>query len=275
MGTSRKTLIVGGLTVLEAGCLLGVACLGRGLLPVEQAAADAVPSQSQAPRTVSPTVDLDSTASEAALAVDRTSLGEEQRDAEPGSGASATRDPQKESEFYADFLAIAARDPGSFEAAARGALREAGPDCRKVAALRALCDTRSPAANDALAAAVLELPDLSAGDSESVAGFALRRLSLRATEDSGARRALEGLVFGPSRPAPRLRAAAAAALCSTAAEADVWRIAERLRGETDEQVLACAGAALSLNPNVRAAQEARSRLGFSDSLPAEIAKEEE
>lgn len=275
MASTRKTLIVGAVTALEAGCLLGVACLGRGLLPLERAAAEAVPLEIEArPGPIQP-IDLETPKAEEGRAVDRIAMPEVVTDEGAPAGVDAARAPRKESEFYAAFLEIAAREPDSFERAARNALGEAGPDCRKVAALRALCDTRSPTADDALVAAILELPDAASGDSESVPGFALRRLSMRATKDAGARRALERLVFGSSRPQARLRAAAAAALCAAADEVELGRIAERLRGESDELVLACAGAALSRNPNTRAAEEARSSLGLPDPPTAETAEREE
>lgn len=275
MALTRKTLFVGALTALEAGCLLGVACLGRGLLPLEEASAGALPPELEERTAAVEVAILETPPVREEPSVERVAIPDEVGDEEASSGGDAARAPRKESEFYASFLELAASEPDAFERIARAALVEEGPDCRKVAALRALCDVRSAVADAALVAAVLDLKEVSSGNSESVPDFALRRLALRATVDAGAQRALEQIVFGPTRPSSRLRATAAAALFSSAAEVDLVRLADRLRGETDELVLGGALAALSRNPSAQTAEEVRASLGLPEPPGGENAEQEE
>ncbi|MFN0008676.1 MAG: hypothetical protein ACKVXR_12300 [Planctomycetota bacterium] len=277
MHLARKTWILGASIALGVGCLLGVATLGRGAPPsgAETGAPGSVGPGSVAEPSEVPSNEVETSREAAPRAAGRAAIPGAAGDAPELPARKSSREPRTESEFHASFLELADRDPDSFERAARAALREEGPACRKVAALRALCDTRSPRADDALLAAVLELPDVPTGQADSVPGFALRCLSARAASEAGSRRVLEELGLGLSLPPERLRAAARNALLETADETELPRIVERLRAGTVGPVPGDARAALARNPHTIAAEAALASLGPEEPAVADFAGEEE
>jgi hypothetical protein len=258
---TRKTLLVGAITVLEAGCILGVACLGRTIMPAEPISP--VRDIVARPEVATLPPDLEVSTLPTQRAPGGAALAD---DSDPGRDpvvSRSDRTPRKESEFHAVFLRIAASGTEALEQAVRSALAADGPDCQKVAALRALCDARCPTTEDLLVAAIEDLPDVSGPRSESVPRFALRLLVERASCDAGARRALERVAWDAPMPVrSALRTAAAMALAATATEDEIWRVASQLRSETDPLVVAGAVEALSGNPRRAAADAALRSLGF-------------
>jgi hypothetical protein len=211
--------------------------------------------------------DLDAAKDEVQRRPARTAVDDRVADKNAPSSSAPAGTPHRESEFYAAFLETAARGPLALEQAARSAIAEDGPDCRKVAALRALRDSRCSAADEILVAAIADLPDASGPNKESVPRFALRTLVDRAPCDPGARRALEQVAWNNRKPTgSALRAAAAAALAATATENEIWRVTDRLRSETEALVFDGAVEALSRNPQVAAASAALRSLGLETPL---------
>jgi len=168
-------------------------------------------------------------------------------------GADPLRDPLAragEREHYERFARMAAADPGSLEDQASRVLFGAGPDCAKVAFLRALADCGSTATGAWLETAVLRLPDQASAAAESVPAFALQRLAGRAAADPLARASLERIAFGPGRPAPeRLRRQAAYTLAETASPSELTRMAADLAGEESALLRSSVLEALSRNPD--------------------------
>jgi hypothetical protein len=283
MASTRKTFLIGAVTALEAGCLLGVACLGRGMLPLERASAtpEPVPRDTVSWETLTwPTevaqTDLETAKAEAQRTPGCAAIPEADADERAPSGTATSRAPRKESEFYAAFLTIAARGPEALERAARTALAEDGPDCHKVAALRALRDAGCARTDDILVAVIEGLPDASGPRGESVPRFALRSLVERAACDEGARSALDRIAWGGRMPAgSALRAAAAAALAATATEDEIWAVAARLRSEADPLTLAGAVEALSRNPAAAAADAALESLGVEPPVRKDVPERQE
>ncbi len=107
---------------------------------------------------------------------------------------------RREAEYLAAFLALR-KEQGSdaFERALRDALDgKHEPQCRKVAALRALHSAAVPGTDAVLAAAVQDQADVSDGSSLSVPRYALKLLFERAPSGEDARRALARLAFVPN-----------------------------------------------------------------------------
>jgi hypothetical protein len=154
------------------------------------------------------------------------------------------RERARESEHYARFLAL---DAQGLEAQAARVLEGPGPDCEKVALLRALESSGSPRLHSWLEHALLRLPDVSGPAGDSVPGFALARLARSAAHDASARSALERVAFGAPRAPERLRRLAVTAWACSATEDELWRLASHLSYEQDALVKASAAEALSRN----------------------------
>jgi hypothetical protein len=138
-----------------------------------------------------------------------------------------------EREHLARLLALAARDPSALEAEAARLLEGSGPDCEKVALLRALEAGDSPRRIAWLEHAVVALPDTSDSSGESVPSFALGRLLRAGAQDPAARAALERIAFGHPRASDRLRRVAASSLAASADELGLRRLAANLADEPD------------------------------------------
>jgi hypothetical protein len=186
------------------------------------------------------------------------------------SAAPDSRDKRKEKDFYTEFVALAAQTPDALERAAPGVLSGEGPDCEKVALLRALHDSGSPRTGAFFALAIASLPDASSAQGESVPRFALRFLSQRVSREPDAKRALESIVWSAFPPAPSvLRRDGAIALASAASESELWRVAARLSAETDQAVRQSGIDALANSAHADAAKNALHEYGLSPTIESE------
>jgi hypothetical protein len=148
-----------------------------------------------------------------------------------------------EGAHYAAFVALAGGDE-TLDAAA--VLRADGPTYRKVALLRALLDTGSPAFAEACALAIAELPLESDERGVSVPEFAVRLLGENAAGRPELQAVLHDAVWGPARVRdPGLRARAAKALVAAAERAELDRVARELRVDPDPDLLRIASSALT------------------------------
>lgn len=165
---------------------------------------------------------------------------------------------------YAEFLALARRDPGGLAERAREELLGEGPDARKIALLRALAETGSPRAHELFALAILTLPVRSTAHSSSVPEYAVHSLGQRAEGDGAARAVLRSVAFGPDRSRePSLRLQAAIHLGRTSTDSELQTLAAIVRAEPDELLRAGFAAGLLSNPEERIVE-----LLFSDLLAA-------
>ncbi|MBI3099032.1 MAG: hypothetical protein HYY93_12445 [Planctomycetes bacterium] len=154
---------------------------------------------------------------------------------------------KKEREFYEAFLSMRKQEPKILEQSAEEVLQSTEPDCKKVALLRALCDTKSESAVDHLAFAVASLTEGAVAGHESVPSFALRLLTERSVSDAKSRAALEQLLWGGTTLASDRRSRAAAALYANASADELYRLTPFLSGERDPAVLASSAAGLAAN----------------------------
>lgn len=154
-----------------------------------------------------------------------------------------------EREHLERFLALAASDPSALEAEAARVLDGAGPDCEKVALLRALEAGDSPRRLAWLEHAVLVLPDTSDSSGDSVPSYALNSLIRSGNADPAARAALERVACAFPRAPARLRRVAAAWLAANADEAGLRRLASNLADEPDGLLRESVLEALSRNSN--------------------------
>jgi len=115
----------------------------------------------------------------------------------PAPSARPVKPIVKEKDFYAGYRAQLAQDAATLEDRARGILEGTGPDCEKVALLRALCDGASERAGELFAHALAVLPDEPGLGGESVPRTAIRCLRERARRDEKAREILRALAEGP------------------------------------------------------------------------------
>jgi hypothetical protein len=165
----------------------------------------------------------------------------------PESGVRQPREdaPSEDGEraHYAAFVALAASDE-TLDAAA--VLRADGPTYRKVALLRALLDTGSPAFPAACALALAELPLEADERGVSVPEFAVRLLSAHAEERPELQAVLHDAVWGRSRVRdPGLRTRAVKALVAAADRPELERIARELRADPDPDLLRVMSSALT------------------------------
>jgi hypothetical protein len=174
-------------------------------------------------------------------------------------GPKPITDPATEREFYEAFKR---EGVVSLELTARDFLWEPGPDCRRVALLRALYDLRSPQAGELFTWAIRNLPSSATRVGESVPSFAVRFLGEKAGRDPKARSALEDVAFASQPPvAPGLRRRAAATLGATASATELGSLSMRLARESDRLVVEGVFAALNHNPNKAAATAMLSAFG--------------
>ena len=168
-------------------------------------------------------------------------------------GVDPLRDPLAragEREHYQRFARMAAESSSALEARAPTVLFGAGPDCEKVAFLRALVDSGSAQSGAWLETAVLALPDEPSAAGESVPGFAMQRLAGHAALDPLTRSSLERIAFAaPRRAAERLRRQAATALAQTASPAELVRMAADLAREESALLRSSVLEALSRHPD--------------------------
>jgi hypothetical protein len=172
---------------------------------------------------------------------------------EPPAGVLASAPPAEagEKKHHAYFLALGRRDPSALLDEAPAILQGTGPDCRKVALLRALHASAWPAAAEAFALVLSGLPDVSRPGALSVPAFALDFLGQRA-QDATARAVLREAVWGERRVASEpLRRRAAASHARWASPAELQELAPQLAME-DPLLRAGVAAALAENPEQRA-----------------------
>lgn len=177
--------------------------------------------------------------------VARSAAEEHAVEAEPAAplaerSASGPRDGWKESDFLAEFRALASES--ELVAAVDLALGPGRPDAEAMAALRTSFERRAQRSADHFLRAARERTDAAHGR-ESVARAGVHWLGARAARDGAAREVLEELAFAPD-VAPELRAASAHALVSAAPEAELDRLDSRFARVRDELVAVSARSAL-------------------------------
>lgn len=171
--------------------------------------------------------------------------------------------PVTEDDHYREFRALAAADLGALEALIPAVLEGKAPDCRRVALLRALFDSRSPLAADTFTNTIRSLPESSsASRGDSVPGFAVTFLAKRAAREPVALEILERVAFDGSAPMSEgLRRRAAAAFAVAAGGSALDRLPALVAREIDDALVLGITAALTENPHAAAADRALSRMG--------------
>jgi hypothetical protein len=164
--------------------------------------------------------------------------------------ADRAADEMTEKELRERFLA---RPLDDLEAEADAILRGAGPDPEKVALLRVLSERGSARSAELHLLALRELPDVSDPRGESVPSTVLLLLDRRSPRDALAREVLRRAAFEEPYPPPDLRNRAAASFFLRATEHELLDAGTDLAREHDPRFLDSALAALSRNPNTRAA----------------------
>ncbi|MBI5432332.1 MAG: hypothetical protein HZA52_05845 [Planctomycetes bacterium] len=172
-------------------------------------------------------------------------------------GARPRVDSASERELRAAFVAQGAT-PGALESVAQGVLDSDGPRSKKVALLRALCDTRSPESVRWLEYATRASSPLASASGDSVAYFALATLVRASDRDAAARAALESIGFDPALPL-ELRRTAAAAFAAACTGDELVTLESELRSETDPAVLEACRVALDARDGDPAAARLSSR----------------
>jgi hypothetical protein len=167
-----------------------------------------------------------------------------------------------ERDHYLELLALARTGAGNLERMALPILDGPEPNCRKVALLRAIYDSGSPATAQLFGRAIRSLSLASSPAGESVPSFAVRFLAARAANDATARAVLEQVAFDAA-PAIELRRRAAAHFASAAAAEDLPRLASCLARESDGLLVEGAVAALGDNPHRAAVERTLWALGRS------------
>jgi hypothetical protein len=271
---STRTFVLGSIAAVELACVLGIACLGRGLLPVEAAPNGTnLGPELRSPELATPAVieDADRGEPERIALSAGAPAGEDER----VSPAASPREPRTEREFCSMFRGVAAEGLAPLEVAVRRALAERGPTCRKVAALRVLCESDSPATDEILASAVSHPSDDAKAD-DAVPRFALYALVARSARLPASRRMLERGTWGEGEIFPTaLRAVAAAALASSACEEEIDRIARFLQNERDPLVRAGTIEALVRRRESPARDAALEALGIGRSAESDLRAAEE
>ena len=166
---------------------------------------------------------------------------------EPESPASSAVVPvtrAKEKELRAAFVALERAEPGTLDARAASILSGDGPSAEKVALLRALRDTASPATAHWLDATVRSAPNQTGVPAQPLSSFALEQLTELATCDSEARAALGRLAFDSADVALDLRRRSCAGYAASCPANGLSDLSGRLRREQDELVIASALSAL-------------------------------
>jgi hypothetical protein len=231
MRLSAKTLVLSAITAVDVVCLVGVVALARGALPRND------PAPLALDLSAGYVAVLETSSSTAARMPERPAAKTEGTELVVGSA------PEGERLALERLRREAAADPSAFPSVVRRILDEDGADCRKVAALRALCEGDRAGAEELLTRTIAG-PSPSCGD--SVRRFALDLLARRARVAATARRSLADLVAGRNPALPRdLRSAAALELASSAPDEELADLSRSLAGETDEVLLAGVLEALS------------------------------
>lgn len=182
----------------------------------------------------------------------------------------ASPTPVTEQQCYESFLGLARREPGALERLARPILEGTGPDCVRVALLRALHEAGSPDAAERFAWAIHSLADTSGPRGESVPSFAIRFLGQRAAGDACALRVLEQAALGErGRLAPVLRRRAVALLAEAAPPRELMNLAAQLAREGDGDLTAAAVAGLARNPHRATVAGTFAAFGAEPRLPPE------
>lgn len=160
------------------------------------------------------------------------------------------RGPKKEKEFYSAFLRLAKNFDGSLERETELSLKGKGPDCEKVAALRALYDGKSARAPELFLYAIQNLSDGSRRQQEAIPSFAVRFLSKKAACDPNARGVLEKLISMEREELPGgFRRLASVTLARHGSEVELYRLVSNLTREKDDLLKQETLAALSENAN--------------------------
>jgi hypothetical protein len=258
---SDRTFVLGSIAAVELACVLGIACLGRGLVPVEAASSGTTARPDIDASGLATIVDVDDAEHSAPERIVLTAPAPP--GAEDGvSFVASVRAPRTEAEFRSRFREVAAGGVAPLESAVRLALAERGPTCRKVAALRVLCESNSSATDEILAAAISRSSE-KAESGDAVPRYALRALVARSVARPDSRLLLERMTWGDDETLPPgLRATAASTLASSAGEAEIDRLARSLRNERDPLVRAGAIEALTRRTPSSARDSALEGLGI-------------
>jgi hypothetical protein len=173
-----------------------------------------------------------------------------------------TREERREKDFYADFIALGKDSPTPLEAAAETVLAGNGPDCEKVALLRALHAAGSSRAYEFFVAAIVSLPDGTSSHGESVPRFAMQYLTERIARDAPAKSAVERAVASAPPEATEVRRLGTVALARAASASELWTVAARLAAERDPRVRQAGVDALAHGPHAELAEAALLRFGL-------------
>jgi hypothetical protein len=258
---STRTFVLGSVAAVELACVLGIACLGRGLVPVEAVASgpNRGPDPTSPELATSAVVEDANRAEPVRIALPVLAPAGEDECVSP---AARAREPRTESEFCSVFRSVAAGGLAPLEVAVRRALIEPGPTCRRVAALRVLGESNSSATDEILAAAIARSTE-GADRGDDVPRYALHALVARSAGHPESRRLLESMTWGDGETlSPALRATAASTLASSAGEAEIDRIANCLQREQDPLVRAGTIEALGRRTPSPARDRALERLGI-------------
>lgn len=150
----------------------------------------------------------------------------------------------KERDLRAAFVALERAEPGSLTDRANALLSGNGPTPEKVALLRALRDTASPATAHWLDFTIRKFGDANDVRAQALSTFALEQLAELAGGDSGAGAALHGLAFDSAGVAVELRRRASAAFAAACPLDDLSELSSQLWRERDELVIASVLSAL-------------------------------
>jgi hypothetical protein len=150
----------------------------------------------------------------------------------------------KEKDLRAAFVALERAEPGTLDARAASILASDGPTAEKVALLRALRDTASPATAHWLDVTVRSAPNAAGVPAQPLSNFALEQLTELAARDGDACAALGRLAFDSANVADDLRRRACAGYAATCPADSLSDLNGQLSREQDELVIASALSAL-------------------------------
>ena len=185
------------------------------------------------------------------------------------------REPRTEREFYQAFKGRETSQPGWLAAQARSVLDKKGPDCEKVAMLRALYDTGSPEATELLLLAVRTLPDRSTPQGESIPSFVVSLMSDHALGDARARDVLHQIAFDREGAPLAGRRRAAARFVQFATPEERGALEPELAREDDQVLIDGVVSVLRARPGERQAAYLVARFEReTGAVPAESRQEE-
>jgi hypothetical protein len=162
----------------------------------------------------------------------------------PRSSAAVPITSAKERDLRTAFVALEKAEPGSLDARAAELLAGNGPTAEKVALLRALRDTASPATAHWLDVTVRASPNVESAHAQPLPTFALEQLTELAVHDADACATLGRIACDADGVALDLRRRASAGYAAVCPADNLSNLSRQLRCEQDELVIASALSAL-------------------------------